>query len=404
MTVKKHTMFLYIAAICFTASSSAFIKGLPVIGQVINAVECVIFIYCFLMLIKSRKVNTYTWLVILFYVLLGVSTVLGTKEYFTYIVYAIQGIGATVFINYEFNRYPVETAKVLRNVLMCFILINLFMCILFPGGFYGTGNTAMFFLGYRIAFTPFIIAQVFFSLLYDYASKASDKISIFSIASVVVGFMSVLIKNVSTGIVTLAAVLGLVAICKHRKKQFNLYYFYIIYAVIFVGIVIYNIQYHIPFISYFLVDVLGKSLTFDHRTTIWLATIKEFLEKPILGYGLTGGGGVLVKFEYRVATLSAHNQILNLLWEGGVVAFSVFAAMGLQIGRALKRAHNNNISYLACCFIIGFFVMMFTEVQMTKALIFLLFAAAANIQKVIDDKEERLEVFRRYALRTHNNT
>ncbi|MDD6395018.1 MAG: O-antigen ligase family protein [Firmicutes bacterium] len=329
---------------------------------------------------------------------------MGTKEYFTYIVYAIQGIGATVFINYEFNRYPVETAKVLRNVLMCFILINLFMCILFPGGFYGTGNTAMFFLGYRIAFTPFIIAQVFFSLLYDYASKASDKISIFSIASVVVGFMSVLIKNVSTGIVTLAAVLGLVAICKHRKKQFNLYYFYIIYAVIFVGIVIYNIQYHIPFISYFLVDVLGKSLTFDHRTTIWLATIKEFLEKPILGYGLTGGGGVLVKFEYRIATLSAHNQILNLMWEGGVVAFSVFAAMGLQIGRALKRAHNNNISYLACCFIIGFFVMMFTEVQMTKALIFLLFAAAANIQKVIDDKEERLEVFRRYALRTHNNT
>lgn len=405
MILQKHTLFLYVAAISFAAGSSAYIKGFSLFSLAINAIDFLVLLYCLLRLIKNNNINKYTCLVILLYMLLGFSTVLGTSEYSSFIVYAVQGIGATVFINYELSRYPVDTVRVLRNVLMIFIALNAIQLILLPNGFYGTANTAVHLLGYRIAFTPFVITEIFFSLLYDFMTNEKNCISAFSLISVAAGYFTVFIKNISTGIITLTVVLILLAVCNYRKLKFDLYSFFIIYAVLFVGIIIFNIQYHDPIISYFLVEVLGKNLTFDNRTTIWNASIKEISDLPILGHGITGGGGISVKFKYRAAVLSAHNQILNLMWEGGAAALAVFLGMSMRIARAVKNVENNEISYLCSCAVIGFFVLMFTEVQMTKALIFLLFATVVDIPKLMLGREWYLEAFREYyALRTDYDT
>lgn len=382
MKIKAHTLFLYIATLSFVAGSSAYIKTISQMGLIIDVIELFILSYCFFTLVKKREFNQYDWLVFLFYILLGISTFCGSKEYLSYIIYAVQGLSATIFIDYESKKDPYGLIKVFRNSLILMVFLNfIFLCIR-PSGFYGNGATTYYLMGYRIAFTPFIVSAVFFSVFYDWL-RGNKKISTVSTSTILIGLITLLIQNVVTGIVTLSLSFLLLVIFKKKSKLINFWTFLTAYVVVFVAIVVFDIQYHIPFLSYFLVDVLGKDLTFDNRTTIWRATITQFLKHPILGSGISGGGLIKVQFIYVTKTLSAHNQILNILYEGGILSFVAFLGMITRIAHIIGKYRNSYGVKIIACFVIGFFVIMFTEVQMTKAMIFIVFAIAANASQFI---------------------
>jgi O-antigen ligase len=385
MKAKQYTLFCYIAVLCFVMGSSAFLKTIGVLSMAINAVEAFVVIYCFLHLVGKSKNNVYRNLIFLFYIFLGISTILSSKQYFTYVVYAIQALGATLFFQYGFKKNVRETLRVTRNVLFIMLLLNLIFMIVKPTGFMEyNANSVYYLLGLRIAFSPFVICAIFYSVLYD--CLVGNNMSKFTILVFVIGYLNLVLQFVATGVVTVTALVVLVFFFLKRDNIFKFEYFIGAYIVCFVAIVVFNIQYHIPFFSYFLEEVLGKDLTFDNRTTIWAAAISNFLKNPILGTGATGGGGITVYFQYRIATLNAHNQILNMLCEGGIVSLGVFAMMCANIGKVLNRYRNNPMGKITTCVILAFFLMMLTEVQMTKALIFMVFATAAFLPDVIDEK------------------
>ena len=130
---------------------------------------------------------------------------------------------------------------------------------------------------------------------------------------------------------------------------------------------------------------MHKDLSFDIRTTIWASTIAAFLKQPLFGYGVTGGGGVLVEFKYRVATLSAHNQILYTLYEGGIVSFVFFVIMFGVVAEKIKKCFSLKLNRLYSCFLIGYLMIMFTEVQTTKALLFITLSIITNTDKLIEE-------------------
>ena len=71
---------------------------------------------------------------IAFYVSLGISTYLGSSEYKSYIVYFVQALTATLFVEVALKRKKIEAVVVIRNVLFFFLLINLITLILFSQG------------------------------------------------------------------------------------------------------------------------------------------------------------------------------------------------------------------------------------------------------------------------------
>ncbi|MGN0383496.1 MAG: O-antigen ligase family protein [Eubacterium sp.] len=387
MKIKKFSIFCYIAAICFTVGSSAFLKNINVVALVVDAIEAMIVAYCGTHIILNKRFSIYTFLVVLFYVFLGISTFLGSQQYTTFIVYSVQAIAVTVFIQWAIKKNPIDTIRILRNVLFIFLLINMVLMLAIPEGFGEYNDRSVYYLlGIRIAFTPFIITELYLSLLYDIYKK-NKIISPVTIASIIVGYITVIDANVATGIVTITVFLALYLIFINKNQIFNFVTFIIIYAIVFVAIVIYNVQYHIPFLSYFLIEVLERDLSFDNRTTIWATAIEHFLENPILGWGITGGGGIAVRFEYNTRVISAHNQILNVLSEGGVVSFALFAAMSFETGRMINKVRKTKIGKLTMCAMVSFFLIMLTEVQMTKALLFIIFSFGANIIMLLDKNE-----------------
>ena len=386
MKISKHSILLYIMAICLVAGSSGYLRLLNGASFVIKFIEGIMVLYyLYLNLFKVHKIEKYSALIIVFYALLLLSTIMGTKDYSTFFVCMIQGISATLFLEYEIRHNYVNIIKVLRNVLLAFLIVNLFLLLVAPNGFAGSGAQTYYFLGYRIGFTPFVVAELFFSFCYDFLTNT--KLSRFTIFFFFLGYATVIIKNVSTGIAGITIVLILITIFYFIKRCIDYKLFLILYGIVFIGIVFFEIQYKSSTLSYFLIDVLGKEdLTFDNRTTIWAATILDFMKSPILGHG--SGALVSVNFVYSTPLLPAHNQILSILNEGGLLSLGIFILINLQIDKSIKKVKHSFLEIILLSFLAGYFLMMITEIQTTKALVFLIFATAVHLPNIIYEKDK----------------
>lgn len=388
MKVRKSTLFMYIITIALIAGSSAYIKTNHTVSMAINGIEAIAVVFLILEEIKNKSFNAYSYAMIAFYVSLGISTYLGSSEYKSYIVYFVQALTATLFVEVALKRKKIEAVVVIRNVLFFFLLINLITLILFSQGLgvYGYNESSdnyYYFLGLRIAFTPFILTELLSSHIVDYLQE--KKLSSFTRMSFAVGLLTLFIEKIATGLLAIAIIYTLMFLIRRKNIKLNMYAIYLIYAIGFILIVVYNIQYKLPFFSYLLEDVMHKDLSFDNRTTIWASTIAAFLKQPLFGYGVTGGGGVLVEFKYRVATLSAHNQILNTLYEGGIVSFIFFVIMFGIVAEKIKKCFSLKLNRLYSCFLIGYLMIMFTEVQTTKALLFITLSIIVDTDKLIEE-------------------
>ena len=386
MRVKKHSLYVYIITIILVAGSSGYLRALNEISILITLVEAMVAVYCTIKLIINKKIDKYACLIILFYAFLFISTVLDSKDYSTFRVCLVQGVGATFFLKTELEKNHIYIIKAMRDVILCFLIINLFMMIIRPNGFMGSGATTYYFLGYRIGFTPFVVGELFFAFCYDYLVE--KKLSFFTLFSVLIGYATVLVRVVSTGIAGITIVLFLILILYLSKKSIDYKLFLVLYSIVFIAIVVFEIQYRSASLSFLLTDVLGKEdLTFDNRTTIWAATIIDFMRSPFIGHG--SGALVSVDFVYSSPALPAHNQILSILNEGGLISFGIFLLLNLQIAKSLKKIKNSFLEISIFSFLAGYYFMMITEIQTTKALIFLIFATAVYLPNIIYQKNNQ---------------
>lgn len=78
--------------------------------------------------------------------------------------------------------------------------------------------------------------------------------------------------------------------------------------------------------TWFIVDVLGKDITFTYRTDLWDASMRLFTESPLMGYGLP----TVDWYHSHLASfaIGPHNLILGLMLFGGIPA--ALAYIGLM--------------------------------------------------------------------------
>ncbi len=90
---------------------------------------------------------------------------------------------------------------------------------------------------------------------------------------------------------------------------------------------------------WFLVDVLGKDMTFTHRTSMWDSALRIITESPLYGYGYVDG-------DWYTANMSSfaigpHNMILSILIHGGIIAlliyFFLFTISFIKLYRNVSR-------------------------------------------------------------------
>lgn len=76
---------------------------------------------------------------------------------------------------------------------------------------------------------------------------------------------------------------------------------------------------------YLVVDVLGKDITFTHRTLMWDQALKVIANSPVIGYGMVDSDWFIKNME-SYAT-GPHNMILATLINGGIILFVLYIAL-----------------------------------------------------------------------------
>lgn len=330
-------------------------------------------------LIKSlneHKKLFYFVIITVFYIWAYITTYLGTKSGTLYI-YIAESLAATIYVGYMIDGHAPELFDAVRNSSFVILLMNFALLLVKPGGFFGTGNTTLYFLGYRIGFTPFVLLAVVATLLYDYS--VNQACSIYSLCIIAISLATVIIKDVGTGLVSLVVVLGLTVTFTVLKRDiFSIWLVYILYVIGFIAIVIFEVQMTFKPLSYILVDVLDKDVTFDNRTYVWRSALPEILNKPIIGHGIDST--LVAVFGRNTRVVTQHNQTLNIFADLGLIGFIIFAFIFIYIGIQITKLRDRRLKIIAVATVVSVLLVFFTEIQTTKINVFFILAFLANVR------------------------
>ena len=136
-------------------------------------------------------------------------------------------------------------------------------------------------------------------------------------------------------------------------------------------------------------DVLGKDITFTHRTYMWDAASKVFVDSPIFGYGLVGAD-----WYYSHMTSFAkgpHNFIWGILIYGGIILLALFTYICYMVFVKLPATNDRSVLLIYAIAAV-MFVMMIMEVYPLPFIITLLtlafFAPRSQEMELITPKTE----------------
>lgn len=304
-----------------------------------------------------------------FYLWQFLSTLLNGGVLFAAISESIPIIGILLYARLLLMRHRMRLLQGLHHVLSVFLYVNFAMLLWLPDGHTTTVITATrivrrHFLGVHNQFAPVFFLAIAVALLYTYVRFNRWTWN----AVGVVGIATITILRVwsATAVVGMGLILGYLLFL-HRRR-IGLYLTPLVtttgFALLYANIVLLRNQ---GVMAFFIENILRKDVTFTTRTVIWDAALESIREAFFLGQGFLLGGGYLVFGGTRIRT--AHNMILQLLLQGGVVLLLLFAFLGFL---ALRALHRHRSSHLSNAFSWMLFVLLVASMMEVYSLMYIL--------------------------------
>lgn len=116
-------------------------------------------------------------------------------------------------------------------------------------------------------------------------------------------------------------VLGVILFFLFGQKihlSFNLLFLF--YILVNIGIIFFNMQ---TMFSFIIVNVLSKDLSLTGRTDLWKAAFSAIADHFLIGHG-TMEGGRMLSIHWMNGLHSAHNLILEVLNQGGILGLGLY--------------------------------------------------------------------------------
>lgn len=115
---------------------------------------------------------------------------------------------------------------------------------------------------------------------------------------------------------------------------------------------------------YFIENILHKNLNFSTRTTIWESAIKNILKKPFIGYGFGDKGRLAINLNIHGGYSFSHNIFLEILIEGGCLAFLLYICIHLIAGSKMRRCKESELMNVINISIFCLLLMQFSELAL----------------------------------------
>lgn len=296
----------------------------------------------------------------------------------------------TVALFWQMNSKDVyHICKVLYYLLGFFIIINFITLLAFPDGMYVTGvtNTASenWFLGFKnkhiIYFLPFIGLSFIFGQIDGFNFK--------KLLMIVIVAFSALYEQSSTTIVCVSVMLliGFFPFIREHYKIFNMYTYFGISILMFIMIPLFRLQF---LFSYLIVNVLHKSIDLTYRTDLWDRAFSAIQQHIFTGWGEQVNAVKYVLYNSQ-SVISAHNQILEYLYTGGIVLLALYIVLNLRLATKLYRMDNSGTVQIASGIYLALQISLIVEVY-TDTIIYMLYFLLWYIDDLIRNDSLRSEL------------
>lgn len=298
------------------------------------------------------------------------------------IFYSIKMAVIIISIASLFEIYSDKPVKLYKNmfyIFELFIYINFITLLLFPNGMYSTGiigeTTENWFLGFKNKHLIYFLPATGITLILC-------KLETFNfrrrLLLVVILISAVYVKS-GTGLLCLSMlyIIAFAPFIRKKYKIFNMrtYLFAIIFM--FFAVPILRLQY---LFSYIIVVILKKDITLTYRTNLWDTALNAISQYPIMGWG-EQSYDVKHQLYSSNSIISAHNQILEYLYIGGIVLIVLYLIINIMIVKKTSRYAGFEITQIASALYLALQIALIAEVY-TDPSIYIVYFMIWNIDSV----------------------
>lgn len=372
--MKVEKVYIVLFLFIFASIPPNALMVYPGIKWACNVIQILGFIYIFAFLLQRRIINFLLLLFLVFDLSLLLSTVLGNGQVYKCLSEIFNNLGLPILMVSGVVSYKkvIKTAYYYFNLICSINLLTLLVGVFLQGL---TADESVFIIDANGITIYFVLAFALAVVNQEVCGTKSNKSDVW--LALVCSVSEILIWS-GTGMIAWFAFLGLYIISQIGRKRRIPY---------FIGNIATNISSIVlltaglsPIFQEFL-DFLGKEITLTGRTFIWASAFKKIHAAPIMGYGYGEPA-----FNHYVA----HNQILELLVNGGAVLLMIFYTIYIYIGvqeRKFSNAYpvNRSVSVLKAA-LIGIGIDMMTEIE-PMTLIFFIFCVLYYLISEVNDGE-----------------
>lgn len=336
----------------FVLSNAAlYVDTIPVLRWSVSILRIFAVLYAFIVAIPHLRFERYTRLVMIFFVVAGIFTVIHSGSIHAWAANAINSIGLILLLYLSLQVSPKFTINWLSRIFECFIYLNFALTLLEPDGIFD----GSYLLGLN---RNQVGATLICGLMTQYiAHKQVGRSLIALILLCAVSITTpILIGSMTSAIgCTLLSLFFFVPTKKIRKIALITFFgFYLLFQA---GIVF--LQKDLSDnrrATFFIEEVLEKDLSFSDRYSVWQDSFEMIQHSPLTGYGVQDAEW----FEKFFFVKSAHNILYQIQIYGGYILLLIFLYI---IFRAVKRSitQESELTTYTLEGILIFFFMMIVE-------------------------------------------
>lgn len=237
-------------------------------------------------------------------------------------------------------------------VIILYLLINITSYLLTDGLYIGENGDHLYFLGIRTRFGEYAITGITLSILNF--RQHNKKIRL--IIEVSIAALNVIIPWVVTAIMVVLFSLALLSVYYlirvKKTRVFSLSLILTAFTIFFILFDGYKL-----FGDLFV--LFGKDPTLTNRTLLWEKGREIIKTNIVFGFGNKNDGNFIFN---NGRYWQAHNTILQLLYEGGILATISFYIMMLSCTYGVSKIKDINVCIILSSFILGFMVGTISEI------------------------------------------
>lgn len=374
---KDNLIMFFILFFCFEpklAVKNSYFNIIYILGAILS------FIVIFLKYIKKYKASLFFYGLVLFRLSFFLQTLINHGDLLMWGYMSLVLMTLCMAFEHYLKYKPILFLNCIIIILNFLLIINFIISLFYPLGIID----AIFFIGIRTRISDVIFPLLAITLIRDALMKI--RISKQTFWSILTSLLNVVKFRVTTTIIGLICFATLYLIFVKRKRLRKLLNLRVI---VYAGIIISFLFTFFNFSSLFssiLVNVFHKDASLSYRTQIWAESIKYLAKSPIIGQGLADNGN-FIYWGYVNAPKSlwqAHNNWLQLLYDGGIVSMLIFISIINMNSVKLSRYYNKKIVSILLISMIVLFIVMISEILIYTPYFYLIIFVISNINYLVE--------------------